>query len=102
MRATVRNLVNQCFSFFCSLPSSTGPRKAGFFLDNPHLYDPNTTDTKPREYIFSRIRAPVKKGDKQNEALRDKQAYMYWMPRLGGDNSKCNFSAGTNANTILM
>jgi hypothetical protein len=55
-------------------------------LDNPDLYDPKTPNNKVRENIFLRIRAPVQKGDKANEALRDKQAYM---PRLGGDNGKC-------------
>ena len=41
-----------------------------------------------REDIFKRIRAPVKKGDAENQALRDTQANMYYMPRLGGDDGK--------------
>lgn len=47
-----------------------------------------TTNTMVREDIFKRIRAPVKKGDAENQALRDTQANMYYMPCLGGDDGK--------------
>ena len=62
-----------------------GPDKADLFFDNPALYDPNTTKPHVRQNIFGRIRAPVKDGDKANEALRDKQANVRFMPRLSGD-----------------
>jgi len=45
-------------------------------------------DMRTIEMIFQRIRAPVKKNDEANQHLRDTQAYMYYMPRLGGDNGK--------------
>jgi hypothetical protein len=66
--------------------SLSGPRKAAFFLDNPDLYDPETKNPGARKYIFGRMRAPVIKGNKENEALRDTQKIPYYMPRLGGDN----------------
>jgi len=62
-----------------------GPRKAEYFIDNPALYNPSLPNTT-RQAIMGRIRAPVKPGDKDNEKLRDKQSYMFYMPRLGGDN----------------
>lgn len=40
-----------------------------------------------REYVFGRVRAPVKKYDPANEALRTQQAQPYYMPRMGGNNS---------------
>ncbi|KAG8990267.1 hypothetical protein FRB90_001836, partial [Tulasnella sp. 427] len=79
-----------------------GPRKADLFLNNPDLYNPHATNTSTRQRIFGRVRAPVVKKDPEtlptaehpipdqdqaNLDLRTKQAYMYWMPRLGGNNS---------------
>ncbi|KAG8993009.1 hypothetical protein FRB90_000814, partial [Tulasnella sp. 427] len=90
-----------------------GPRRAKFFLDNPELSDPASKYTEAREYIFNRVRAPVIKKnperlptaqnpvpewDESNFALRSKQAYIYWMPRLGGNNSDMPESIKDTAN----
>lgn len=79
-----------------------GPRRASLFLDNPDLANPSTNDPETRERIFNRVRAPVVKmnpeqlptaqhpipdRDPENLELRTSQAYMYWMPRLGGNDS---------------
>ncbi|KAG8870437.1 hypothetical protein FRB97_009767 [Tulasnella sp. 331] len=64
-----------------------GPRKAALWLDNEALYNPKTENKTVRENIFKRIRAPVKKNNPDNLALRESQSYMYWMPRLGGNSS---------------
>ncbi|KAG8944496.1 hypothetical protein FRC04_001718 [Tulasnella sp. 424] len=79
-----------------------GPRRASLFLDNPDLANPETNYRETRERIFNRVRAPVVKKhpeqlptaqhpvpdpDPKNFELRKSQAYMYWMPRLGGNGS---------------
>ncbi|KAG8937806.1 hypothetical protein FRC04_010052, partial [Tulasnella sp. 424] len=77
-----------------------GSRRASLFLDNPDLANPSTSYPETREIFFTRVRAPVVKAhpeqlptaqhptpdrDSENLALRTFQAYMHWIPRLGGN-----------------
>ena len=49
----------------------------------------NSDASKPtRKAIFERVRAPVKPDDPANKFIRNKQAYDYYMPRLGGGGGK--------------
>ncbi|KAI0684994.1 hypothetical protein BC835DRAFT_1421711 [Cytidiella melzeri] len=90
-----------------------GPRKATLFLDNPDLFNPKTEHPQIRRHIVDRIRAPVIKADMDhyptaerpipapdpdNYRLRTEQAFMYYMPRLGGNDSDLPESAGDENN----
>lgn len=68
--------------------SLSGPGKAGLWVNNENLFDPHTKDTSERVAIFKRIRAPVKKGDPENRAEREKQATERWIPNLSGNDGK--------------
>ncbi|CAE6388387.1 unnamed protein product, partial [Rhizoctonia solani] len=54
------------------------------YFNNPDLSDPDANGSA-RRAVFTRIRAPVIDGDKENERLRDQQAKPYFMPLLSGD-----------------
>ncbi|KAF9070235.1 hypothetical protein BDP27DRAFT_1324037 [Rhodocollybia butyracea] len=77
-----------------------GPRKAPLWINNPDLYDPETPNPQVRKNIFARIRVPVDKWNPENERRREEEAYMYYMPRLGGNagdmpENSDNFQTGT-------